>query len=356
MPSGSSSLADTPAAPTAACTARDTADVVRRLEELIQSIEDIAPLLSWATLQVAVNRLRSLADASGDDAHDVDNLAGSPLHPVQLSFTGMNVIECSSCSEPGDEHSVAGSFGSLDNGPAEAELGEDWEPLWDNWEPGGSPGDDPRAEAAGFGELAFDDRLWSGGPLLGDSIEAAAYAAAAAAAADNDDPNVGESPAQRDPRLPGPGRDALGLDRHGRRMYCDYHDLGGGDVHACAAVDMLQQRAISQLIAKLQRQRQRTPASYGNGREWRHPCYKAVVAWQWANPLGAENRVRLCRCVEHRILRLFPNPVCCDDAGAIRTDCDLLDQCEKAGHYTGFRTAEESRAIREGRFSGMDLR
>ena len=32
------------------------------------------------------------------------------------------------------------------------------------------------------------------------------------------------------------------------------------------------------------------------------------------------------------------------------------DQCEKAGHYTGFRTAEESRAIREGRFSGMDLR
>ena len=255
MPSGSSSLADTPAAPTAACTARDTADVVRRLEELIQSIEDIAPLLSWATLQVAVNRLRSLADASGDDAHDVDNLAGSPLHPVQLSFTGMNVIECSSCSEPGDEHSVAGSFGSLDNGPAEAELGEDWEPLWDNWEPGGSPGDDPRAEAAGFGELAFDDRLWSGGPLLGDSIEAAAYAAAAAAAADNDDPNVGESPAQRDPRLPGPGRDALGLDRHGRRMYCDYHDLGGGDVHACAAVDMLQQRAISQLIAKLQRQR-----------------------------------------------------------------------------------------------------
>ena len=63
----------------------------------------------------------------------------------------------------------------------------------------------------------------------------------------------------------------------------------------------------------------------------------------------AENRVRLPCCVMFRVRKLFPNP-CCGDG------CDYLERCERAGHYTGFRTAAESRAIREGRFVGEDLR
>jgi hypothetical protein len=36
--------------------------------------------------------------------------------------------------------------------------------------------------------------------------------------------------------------------------------------------------------------------------------------------------------------------------------CDYGVRCEKAGHYVGFRTAEESRAIREGHAEVCDLR
>mmetsp|Transcript_16925 Transcript_16925/g.34193 ORF Transcript_16925/g.34193 Transcript_16925/m.34193 type:complete len:85 (+) Transcript_16925:107-361(+) len=43
---------------------------------------------------------------------------------------------------------------------------------------------------------------------------------------------------------------------------------------------------------------------------------------------------------------LFPKPVC----GTCDASCDYLDGCERSGHYTGFRTAAESRAIREGLF------
>ena len=68
--------------------------------------------------------------------------------------------------------------------------------------------------------------------------------------------------------------------------------------------------------------------------------YKGVVAWQFADPLGAENRVRLPRCVTCRIRREFSNPCC-------REGCDYWVECERAGHYTGFLTAEESRALRE---------
>eukprot|EP00966_Prymnesium_polylepis_P036496 846579-Prymnesium_polylepis.2 len=112
---------------------------------------------------------------------------------------------------------------------------------------------------------------------------------------------------------------------------------------------MLQQRRIATLVEKHQGIRARRPSDDPDGRTGRHMLYKAVVAWQWANPLGAENRVRLPFCVMYRVRRLFPNP-CCGEG------CDYLEGCEKAGHYTGFRTAEESRAVREGRFSGVDIR
>ena len=101
-------------------------------------------------------------------------------------------------------------------------------------------------------------------------------------------------------------------------------------------------------MAKLQKQRQRKPKDDPDRRDARHAGYKAVIAWQWANPLGAENRVRLPACVEIGWRHLFPNPRC-------GPGCDYSVRCVKAGHYTGFRTADESRAIREGRFIGEDL-
>ena len=126
-------------------------------------------------------------------------------------------------------------------------------------------------------------------------------------------------------------------------MFCDYHDLRGGSALACTAADMLQQTRIRAVVERHQHLRQRKPHDYGDGRSARHECYKAVIRWKWADPLGAGQRVRLPVCVLYRIRRLFPNP-CCGDG------CDYLDACENLGHYTGFRTAEESRAVREGTF------
>ena len=139
------------------------------------------------------------------------------------------------------------------------------------------------------------------------------------------------------------GRDSIGLAAHGRDMYCDYCDLNGGVAIACMAEDMLQQSRIAAVIQKLERKRQRKPNEDKDGRQARFACYKAVIAWQWANPLGTENRVRLPKCVTRRVRRLFPNPVCGEG-------CDYGEACVQRGHYTGFRTAAESRAIREGAY------
>ena len=68
-----------------------------------------------------------------------------------------------------------------------------------------------------------------------------------------------------------------------------------------------------------------------------------------SSPLGAGKRVRLPKCLVSAVRRKFPNPVC-------GTGCDYWAQCERKGHYTGFRTAEESRAVREGRYQLVDIR
>ena len=81
----------------------------------------------------------------------------------------------------------------------------------------------------------------------------------------------------------------------------------------------------------------------------RYAMYRGVVRWRWADPLGAENRVRLPMCVMKQIRRIFPNPIC-------GPGCDYGVECEKNRHYVGFRTAEESRAVREGRAEVYDLR
>ena len=104
---------------------------------------------------------------------------------------------------------------------------------------------------------------------------------------------------------------------------------------------MLQQRTINKLINQHQRRRARRPSVDPVGSEARHACYKAVVAWQWASPLGAEQRVQLPACVMCGVRKLFPNPRCGEG-------CDYGAKCERLGHYVGFRTAAESKRVREG--------
>ena len=97
--------------------------------------------------------------------------------------------------------------------------------------------------------------------------------------------------------------------------YCDYCDLNGGEPMACMAADMLQQSRIADVVERQKKRRRRNSLTDPDGCEARHVCYKEVVAWQWANPLGAEQRVCLPKCVTCAVRRLFPNPKCNAAAG-----------------------------------------
>ena len=234
---------------------------------------------------------------------------------------------CSACPEEEQDIVLPADFGGL---PWMHDGPESWMPHFYGPHVYGGDGG-AAADDGGDGGAATDDV----GDESGD---------------DGADPEVAQP---RDPRLGSSiwAHDDVGLARDGRRMYCDCHDLRGGSPNACMAVDMLQQSRISAEVEGRQSMRaRRGPRDDRDGREARHALYKAVVAWQWANPLGAENRVRLPSCVLHRVRRLFPNPCCGEGCCGEGLDCDYMDACERHGHYTGFRTAAESRAVREGRF------
>jgi hypothetical protein len=267
-----------------------------------------------------------------------------------------------------DACSEAGSIGSVGEAAASAAVASPLDPDYlrlQAEEAEDADADDLRGDS-GWGDLDLDIVGWR--PT---NYAATDFSNAVNDAADN--ATAVFDPTTRQRRGRG-DRSDLGLGANGRVMYCDYHDHRCEDAGACMAVDMLQQRDVAALVERHRKVRRDKPRDDPDGRRARHALYKAVVAWQWANPLGAENRVRLpvyvccimCAvgsrtraavwtvvlpvCVLHRVRRLFPNPCCRVDG------CDFLVQCERARHYTGFRTAEESRAIREGHFVGVDLR
>ena len=71
----------------------------------------------------------------------------------------------------------------------------------------------------------------------------------------------------------------------------------------------------------------------------RYHLYRAFVSREFAgDPQGSGKRVKLPNCFELYVRRMFPNPACC--ASKV---CDYLRACEKAGHYVGLLTAEESK-------------
>ena len=309
---------------------------------LLDEIEQLASRLSQLKLRAAAERLGALADTARSDASHSSSIL--PLTFANVDGVLMLQSQCSRCSADGthdvDVASTAGSARSLahaapnssDNGGTLTAPPED--------------GIDPRALALGLGgiwgalaigeALDFDDnRLWAGGSIREPPGFDGVYF-------DDDSPDhVGDG--VRDTRLT--GRDDLGLGQHGRHMYCDYHDLNGTCEYACMAVDMLQQSRISTVIEKHHRSRQKHPRADRDGREARYACYKAVVAWQWANPLGAENRVRLPSCILFRVRSLFPNPCC-------RSGCDYLDGCEAAQDTTQAFALRSSHAPSE-RVSSM---
>ena len=76
-------------------------------------------------------------------------------------------------------------------------------------------------------------------------------------------------------------------------------------------------------------------------RSARYALYRRFIAWKFEEPTGAGKRKRLPDCCVWQIRFMFPDPRC-DES------CDLLRECERKGHYVGFRSAAESRADRDG--------
>jgi len=306
-----------------------------QLWQLVGEIEAIASEVSDAALTAAARRLELLVarDDPADNAIQVvPVMALTFAAPMDGEAQGEECSECSESDSADGGRSDADSAGSLPSGHAAVDDDDEDEA--------------GRAADGGF----FDDRqVWPGGPLEAEvRIQFAVHAtvpADAYDAVDNDDDDDVGGGASRDTRLGRwHGRDSIGLAAHGREMYCDYCDLNGGVAIACMAADMLQQSRVASVIEKHRCRRQANRRADPDGSQARHACYKAIVAWQWANPLGAEQRVRLPNCVMRRVRLLFPNPVC---------KCAVVAgaECIALGHYTGFRTAAESRRLREAAFA-----
>ena len=144
-------------------------------------------------------------------------------------------------------------------------------------------------------------------------------------------------------------RDLMGL-RDCQHVYCEKCDLNlTQDNDGCLATSMDLAGRVQRVLAKHVRLHLAKPWSDKDKREARHAMYKAIISWQFCSPLGAGKRVRLPKCLVSTVRRKFPNPMC-------GLGCDFWAQCESKGHYTGFRTAEESRAVREGRYQLVDIR
>ena len=144
-------------------------------------------------------------------------------------------------------------------------------------------------------------------------------------------------------------RDLMGLGDC-QHVYCEKCDLNlTQDNDGCKVTSMALAGRVQRVLAKHEKLHLAKPWSDKDKREARHAMYKAIISWQFCSPLGAGKRVRLPECLVSAVRRKFPNPMC-------GMGCDFWVQCECKGHYTGFRTAEESRAVREGRYQLVDIR
>ena len=133
-------------------------------------------------------------------------------------------------------------------------------------------------------------------------------------------------------------------------MVCDPCDLAevGGAGCPCLAQSMLEVGEIKDVIREWRAKMAKPYAllEYPERRAPRYHLYRAIIKWVFADPLGAENRVRMPTCVKQCVRRMFPNPCCVPVALGGR--CDFGAYCEDQCHYVGHLTFEESRMRREG--------
>ena len=137
--------------------------------------------------------------------------------------------------------------------------------------------------------------------------------------------------------------DGAGL-AHGRDMHC-VHCRNGGlpGARGCMGQAMQEEPSIADIISQHQGMLQMfgSAAPDDDHRAARFSIYGGAVAWQFGTRLGAEQRYKLCDCVEIAIRKLFPCSACGEG-------CDYSRECERRGHYCGFKSATESRAARSG--------
>ena len=340
-----------------------------RMLQLVAEIEQLALAVSPGVLRSAVQRVQhaeSVMPADGEDSPARPRrLLLMPADAEMASAEAGSVGTCGSRGSRGvastTSHRSSTDSGSSVNSSTVLAPGE---PLFmpgvgQLW-PGGATDDGPdpggfalqaaqvaaRAAAGNADGTTATDAAGAASPG-GD--ENASEGGSSARGSEQDKPKRRRGgKGRRGGRGFGQGNDLA----HGRCMVCDVCDLGsGGPQWACTAADMLQQTSMQKIREKHEAKLKTAKGRAGDPdrREARYAMYRGVVRWRWADPLGAENRVRLPMCVMQRIRRIFPNPKC--GAG-----CDYGIACEKKGHYVGFRTAEESRAVREGRSEVWDMR
>ena len=331
--------------------------------QLVSEVLRLAPIVSPGVLRSAAKQLqRALDTPSAAENED------SPVQPLRLPFTderesdGNSDAASDASSRPPSTRadSVVSSDDDVPSGAAVFAEGEGPVFRAADYRYGMHSGSaiavfDLGPDPGGFGAVIANATPGTAAARPGGGVPADGSDGGSAHSGSEDGGSEGKPRRRR--KRGGRGRrgrahDSLGV-AHGRDMQCDVCDEQiVAPQWACHAEDMLQQSKIQDIVAKHQK-RQATAkgrASDPDRREARFAMYRGFVAWQWADPLGAENRVRLPGCVMRRIRKLFPNPVC------IPGVCDYYVECEKKGHYCGFRTADESRAVREGQFVGDDLR
>lgn len=310
-------------------------------EQLRQLHMQIMSTCSPETFRAALASVYRTPDPGGSSADD-----DWPLAPLQLNLApaaeGEQGGSGSDGSDSYDGNSDVDSTGGADQDGSDAVLlltGQS--SPQERWDQGFYPAHDFRS-----GFLSGGD--YYGRPEVVDEVEA-----------DEADPAEGgdEDEVVDDQRamvVHNSRKDPYGILQYGQSVYCKVHDLGRPATEAPCVCDLLQQQSVRAVIDKhrARRARQnrqaprrqrgqpqhRTAHPDPDGREARFALYRAIVKAHFASPLGAGNRVRLPMCLLKAVRRLFPNPEC------VLGVCDFGAKCERAGHYTGFRSAEESRA------------
>ena len=364
--------------PVAACSSGSTTEdgagngAAHEVHEIMQRIVALAPQLTFEEL-LKVNKVFSdlvhVRAQAGNRKQESSREAESPLRPQHLDYSPDGPHAGSGGSEPAQDgaESDAGSVGSVcrpcsDDGDARSTSASSDASEPAQWVPGAGG-------VESVGPLLIDEPGAAEAAHFAFSMEGAEALASAAADGGGGHEAVEGTVVAAEEELPsqrvrggkrrggrrwrrgnGGGGGGFGPSEydlaHGRNLHCDKCDLSESGAN-CMADEMMDRRTIRETVEAFDEKR----GLRGGGRlerhnrEARHTLYKGVVAWRFADPLGAENRVRLPQCVNVKIRESFPNPRCSREHG-----CDFYAGCEARGHYVGFRTAAESRAEREGRF------